>query len=141
VERLARALAALPPTAGAAALLERVAVESDARPDDMAACVLAIEGPPAEARVLREELELDRVQDAGERTERFLLACGVESYEIPELVRAAHLATGRENSVRLELDLRDGASPKVALRRESAALPRAPQVPYALRRTGLGVPS
>ena len=46
-ERLARALAELGSRATASALLERVAEETDSRPDDMAVCLLGIEGGAA----------------------------------------------------------------------------------------------
>ena len=68
-ERLARTLAVLGPGATASALLDRVAEETDARPDDMAACLLGVEGGAAAPVVLLEELELDR-EEAVERSNR-----------------------------------------------------------------------
>src|SRR6202041_3150985 len=59
-ERLERTLADLGPDATAAALLERVAEATDARPDDMAACVLGVEGGAGAPAVLIEELVVDR---------------------------------------------------------------------------------
>lgn len=136
-ERLARALAELGPHPTASALLDRVTEETSKRPDDMAACVLGIEGGAGTARVIAEEIELDRAQGEGDRTERFLLACGVERREIAEIVRSAQAATGRAGTVLVELDLHDGP-PEVTLRRDNVALLRAP---HALGRTGLGVSS
>ncbi len=119
-ERLARTLAELGPSATASALLEQVTEETDARPDDMAACLLNVEGGAAAPRILVEELELDREGAAGGRTERFLLACGVERREVAELVRSARVVAERAGTVVLELRLGDGP-PEVALGRDNVA--------------------
>ncbi len=130
-ERLQRALAELGSQATASALLDRVVEATDARPDDMAACLLGISGPagvggvggaptPGAPRVLVEELELDCEAAASGRTEQFLLACGVERREIAELLRSARAAAGQAGTVILELRLGDGA-PQVTLRRENVA--------------------
>jgi hypothetical protein len=120
-ERLARVLGELEPEANASELLDRVAAEVDARPDDMAACLVAVEGGPSAPKVLREELELDRHEATSERTERFLLACGVEPGEIIGIMRSAAAAAGRAGTVLLELSVGDGA-PVVALRHGNVAL-------------------
>ena len=133
--RLARTLAELGPRATAAALLDRVAEETDARPDDMAACLLCLEGDAGAPTVLVEELELDREAAAGARTKQFLLACGVAPGEIPELVCSARVAAGRAGTVLLELRFDDG-TPVVALQRDNVTPLDAPR---ALRRAGLGV--
>ncbi len=125
-ERLTRTLTELGPGATASALLDRVAEETDARPDDMAACLLDVEGGAAAPVVLIEELELDRVQATDDRTERFLLACGVERRETAELMRSAGAAAGRTGTVVLELRLADGP-PEVALGRDNVALLHAPR--------------
>jgi hypothetical protein len=127
-ERLQRALAELPRGATATALLDRVAAATDARPDDMAACLLAVSGParvggspsPAAPAVRVEELELDRETAASPRTVQFLLACGVERREIAELVRSAQLAVEHAGTVILESCFADGSA-QVALRREHVA--------------------
>jgi serine phosphatase RsbU (regulator of sigma subunit) len=116
-ERLTESLAELGPEATAAALLECVADATDARPDDMAACLLCIDGEALEPVVLSEELELDRAAAAAARTERFLLACGVDPADIAELTHSARLAAGRSGTVVLELSFADGA-PRVVLRRD-----------------------
>jgi hypothetical protein len=119
-ERLARALTGLGPHPSATALLDRVAGETVARPDDMAACLLSVEGGAAAPRVLLEELELDREQAAGDRGERFLLACGVAPREAAALAQSARLAADSAGSVVLELRPTDGA-PDVALRVNNVA--------------------
>ncbi len=133
--RLERTLTELGPRATAAALLDRVAAETDARPDDMAACLLCVEGGGGAPTVLVEELELDCETAAHARTEQFLLACGVGAGEIPELVRAARAAAGRSGTVVLELSFGDGP-PVAALRRDTVTPLDGPR---ALRRAGLGV--
>ncbi|HWX43765.1 MAG TPA: PP2C family protein-serine/threonine phosphatase [Solirubrobacteraceae bacterium] len=134
-ERLSRALAALGPQATASTLLGRVTEETDARPDDMAACLLRIEGGAGAARVLTEEIELDGEQVAGERAKRFLLACGVERGEIVELLHAARVAAGGAGTVVLELRLGDGP-PEVTLRGDNVALLRGG---HAIQGAALGV--
>jgi hypothetical protein len=113
-ERLARVLAELGPRASASALLSRVAEETDSRPDDMAACVLCVEGGAGAPTVLVEELELDGEPAASDRTERFLLACGVERREIAALMRSARVLVERDGAALLELHVGDGP-PKVTL--------------------------
>jgi len=120
-ERLARTLAELGQGATASALLDQVTEETDAHPDDMAACLLNIEGGATAPTILVEELELDREEATGDRTERFLLACGVERREVAELVRSAHVIAERTGTVILELRLGDGP-PEVALGRDNVAL-------------------
>jgi hypothetical protein len=135
VERLARTLAELGPSATAPALLDRVAEETGARPDDMAACLLCVEGGAAAPAVLLEELELDHDEAASDRTEQFLGACGVERHEIAELMRSARVAAGNAGTVLVELRLGDGP-PEVALERDNVALLH---TPHARRRADLRV--
>ncbi|HTA31874.1 MAG TPA: PP2C family protein-serine/threonine phosphatase [Solirubrobacteraceae bacterium] len=119
-ERLLDTLAELGPSATAPALLEHVAELADERPDDMAACLLHIEGPEQAPTVLVEELELDREEATSARTERFLLACGLTRSEVAEALRTAAIAAGRAGTIVLEVRRGDGA-PEVALRRENLA--------------------
>jgi serine phosphatase RsbU (regulator of sigma subunit) len=119
-ERLIDTLAELGPTASAAAVLERVADLADARPDDMAACLLNIEGDEHPPVVLVDELELDREEALSGRTERFLLACGVERPQLAETMRAASLAAGPSSKVVLEAHHTSGP-PEVTLQREQVA--------------------
>ena len=124
-ERLADALAELGSGVTAAALLERVAEETSVRPDDMAACLLHVQGDATAPNVLVEELELSYNELESGRVERFLLACGVEPHEIPELIQAAQGVAGRVGTVLLELRPGDGP-PAVALLRDKVALLRKP---------------
>jgi hypothetical protein len=124
-ERLERALNEIGPGAGASTLLDRVAAETDTRPDDMAACLLDIEGGAAAPAVLLEELELDQESAMSERTEQFLCACGVERRGIAELMRSAAFAAEKDGAVLLELRLTDGP-PEVALGHDNVKLLYAP---------------
>jgi Stage II sporulation protein E (SpoIIE) len=119
--RLTRTLAELGPDATASALLDRVSEAADTRPDDMAACVLRVEGGSSAPILQFEELELDRHEAASERAERFLLAFGVETLEIAEILRSARVTAGRVGTVLLELRTGDGAT-EVALRHDNVAL-------------------
>ena len=68
-ERLVDTLTEVGCLATASTVLDRVVERADARPDDMAACLLRVEGGDEAPRVLVEELELDREEAASERTE------------------------------------------------------------------------
>jgi serine phosphatase RsbU (regulator of sigma subunit) len=131
-ERLASTLSELGPAATASAILDRVAQQADARPDDMATCLLSVEGGEDPPTVLVEELELDRDESAGARAERFLLAFGFQRRDAAEVVRAAHRAAGDVGSVVLELRRTEG-SPEVTLRRDHLAY-------LPLRSADVGVP-
>jgi serine phosphatase RsbU (regulator of sigma subunit) len=113
--RLQQALAGLGADATASALLDRVAEESDQRPDDMAACVLRVEGDRGSPSVQGEEVELDRREVARARADRLLLARGFDPEEIEQVMAAARHAVAREGPVVLELHLGD-RRPEVALR-------------------------
>jgi serine phosphatase RsbU (regulator of sigma subunit) len=113
--RLRSALAGLGPDATAAELLDRVARESNQRPDDMAACLLRIEGDRSAPSVQAEEVELDRHELARARAERLLLARGFDPYEVEQVMVSARRAVTRDGAVVLELHLGD-RRPEAALR-------------------------
>jgi serine phosphatase RsbU (regulator of sigma subunit) len=119
--RLKLALTGLGPDASASALLDRVAEECDQRPDDMAACLLRVDGDRAAPSVQSEEIELDRGELERDRAERLLLARGFDVQEIEQIMASARRAVAREGAVVLELHL--GAKrPEVALRPHNVAL-------------------
>jgi hypothetical protein len=91
-----------------------VANETDARPDDMAVCLLSIDGGADQPAPLTEQLELDRKAATGDRPRRFLLACGVGANRIDELMAATQAQIEQAGAVLLEAHL-GGASPEVAL--------------------------
>jgi serine phosphatase RsbU (regulator of sigma subunit) len=115
--RLADTLTELGPQASASVLLELVAQRADSRPDDMAACLLSIEGEDDAPTVLVEELELDREEASSVRTEHFLRACGVARGEVADVIHSARVAAGRAGTIVLQVRRSDGPA-EVALRRE-----------------------
>jgi hypothetical protein len=119
-ERLSQGLSELRPGAPASELLDRVAHETDARPDDMAACLLSIDGGVEAPTVLLEELELDAAQAAGDRTKQFLLACGVDRREIAATLPLARAEAQRAGAVLLGVRP-NGESPEITLRRDNVA--------------------
>jgi hypothetical protein len=116
--RLAAALAALGRGASAATLLDSVAEQTDARPDDMAACLLRVEGGAGSPAIVMEEFELDRDTVASARTERFLIACGVQPAELAEIMEEARAQAERFDTVLLELRF-DGAAPVVSVHHDN----------------------
>ncbi len=123
--RLTQTLAELGLDASASTLLDSVARQSDRHPDDMAACLLRVEGDQLAPSVQVEELELDRRDVARGRAERFLLAGGVEASEIDGVLRSVHSAVARCGGVVLELHFADGR-PEVAVRPHNVAVLRSP---------------
>ena len=116
-ERLLVTLTELGGQATASSVLDSVVARTDSRADDMAACLLRVEGDAGMPIALVEELELDREQLESERVERFLLACGVRAGETREMLSAARTALARAHTVVLELHLANGA-PLLTLRRD-----------------------
>jgi serine phosphatase RsbU (regulator of sigma subunit) len=133
VERLADALAAVGPQASASALLDRVTDQVDSRPDDMAACLLSVEGEDAAPSARMEELELDREALGDDRPERFLLACGIEPEDVTGLMRSARARVERAGSVVIEVRL-GGHAPQASLRPENLSYL---QTRHATRRADL----
>lgn len=124
VQRLRSTLAALPRGAGAEALLDRVAEQTTARPDDMAACVIELDGDASAPEIICERLELDAAQARSERAEQFLLACGVAPREAERMLGAAREQAQRDGSALLEIRMTEGAA-HATLRREAAIEVRA----------------
>lgn len=121
-QRLTRALDELGPDASASDLLDRVAAQTDAQPDDMAACLLRFSGGAEPPRTLLEELQLDAQQAGSARTEQFLLACGVAAAQVPAAVSAARAEALRGGSALLEVRACDGAAaPEVRVRPDNVA--------------------
>ncbi len=107
--RLERALAQLGVGASAEVLLARVAEQCDHRPDDMAACVLRLPGAPLPAGSRVEELQVDRAALAGDRPERFLLACGLRPDAVPGVLAAAGAALDNADAAVLHVAAVDGS--------------------------------
>ena len=114
--RLARSLAALGEDAGAADLLDSVAAQTSARPDDMAACLLQVDGGAGAPAIVAEHLELTGEADEG-RLRRFLEHCGLEREQAAESAAQARRELAHARTVALELSYEDGV-PAVAVRGE-----------------------
>jgi serine phosphatase RsbU (regulator of sigma subunit) len=119
--RLTRTVAELGPDGTASELLDLVAEASDMRPDDMAACLLRVDGDASRPAVRLEQLELDGREAGGVRATQFLLACGVQRDEIAEIMHSARAAVGQAGAVVLEVSIAH-EPPQVALRRQTLAL-------------------
>jgi serine phosphatase RsbU (regulator of sigma subunit) len=120
VQRLNNALVELGPQATAADVLDSVAHTADRRPDDMAACLLHVEGSNAAPVALVEELELSREEASSDRTEQFLSACGVAPAEAIQIVRGARLEAERSGSAVIEVQRGDGP-PEVSIQQDNLA--------------------
>ena len=120
-ERLHETLASLGPDASAAALLDRVAAISDAHPDDMATCLLRIEGDVLDPSVLVEEFEVESRDLTRGRAERFMRSAGVPGRQVGEALVELRTALARRDGVVLELHATAGA-PEVVVRTQNVAL-------------------
>ena len=118
--RLAKVLSELGPSVSAAEVLDRVSEQVDRRPDDMAACLLSLEGDSQPPQALREELELDRESAGSERTERFLLACGLPPGEVSAVVQAARAEVAEAGSLVVELH-REGSHARATFQHDNVA--------------------
>jgi hypothetical protein len=118
--RLADVLSKLGPGASAADVLDRVSEQVDRRPDDMATCLLSLEGEAQPPQALREEIELDRETAGSERTERFLLACGLPRGEARAIVQAARAEVEETGSLVVELH-RDGSHARATFQHDNLA--------------------
>jgi serine phosphatase RsbU (regulator of sigma subunit) len=118
--RLTNLLGRVTAEANADELLDRVAAETDKRPDDMAACLLRIDGAAAAPAVRVEELELDERELGRDRAGRFLRAAGVHPAEVQAMIGELHRAIGRHGRVVLELHLGEG-EPEFVVRPQNVA--------------------
>jgi Stage II sporulation protein E (SpoIIE) len=102
-ERLRRIVDTLTGKDGAQDVLDRVAEQSLERPDDMAACVLELDGPDRAISVLAEEVEIHRRELGGARLPRFLASGGLAPQEIEAVLAQAENAVRRDGSVVLRM--------------------------------------
>jgi serine phosphatase RsbU (regulator of sigma subunit) len=136
--RLAELICDIRPEASAAALLDSVEGATDARSDDMAACLLRIEGD-AQAPVMRvEELELDRREAARGRAQRFLLAGGLDPLEIETVLASVRSSVARQGRVLLSLHLGDGP-PRVSLQDQNVTTLEPPIQPRTATAGGISI--
>jgi hypothetical protein len=69
---------------------------------------------------MREELELDRQSAGSERTERFLLACGLPPGEVSAVVQAARAEVADIGSLVIELH-REGSHARATFQHDNVA--------------------
>ncbi len=122
-DRLARTLSEAGDDFTASELLGHVAAAAPQRADDMAACLVRIEGDRSIAITRVEHLELDRWGAKSDYALQFLVACGVEEGKAGEILRAARSTRERDGNVVLEVRLGDGPPEAVVRRRNVAMLP------------------
>jgi serine phosphatase RsbU (regulator of sigma subunit) len=114
VERVEAALAELDADDSAEALLARVVAATDRRPDDMAACLLGLQGRPLAAEVRSEELVLDPAELSGGRASRFLVACRLDPGQVKSALRRARTAVDHAGGAVLRVGFGDGG-PRVEI--------------------------
>jgi hypothetical protein len=137
-QRLGELIADLGPDASAAALLDRVEGETEVRPDDMAACLLRVEGDEQRPVIQVEELEMDHREAARGRAERFLLAGGLDPLEIETVLSSARASVARHGRVLLALHLGDG-SPRVSLHPQNVTTLEPPTRPQTATAGGISI--
>jgi serine phosphatase RsbU (regulator of sigma subunit) len=136
--RLGELLAELGPDASAAALLDRVEGETETHPDDMAACLLRVEGDEQRPVMHVEELELDRREASRGRAERFLLAGGLDPFEIETVLASVRASVARHGRVLLALHLGEG-SPRVSLHPQNVTTLEPPTRPQTATAGGISI--
>jgi hypothetical protein len=119
--RLERLISVLPSGSSARDLLDRVEDEADRRPDDMAACLLSVEGSAIEPVVLLEELELDRREADRTRVERFLHSVGLGEPEAQEVLRSVRASVARNGRIVLEVHLGRGR-PEIVIKPQNISI-------------------
>ncbi len=126
-ERLEAALGSLDGEAAAPALLDLVREQTDRRPDDMAACLIEISGPPAPAQapeIVIEELELDGREESRSRTRRFAAAAGLDERDADKIIDSARAIVTEHGSALLQIRL-DRGQPQATLTHDNVAPLRA----------------
>ena len=112
--------------ASAASLLDRVAEQTDRRPDDMAACVLGISGGDEAPRIISEQIELDGREAGHARAGRFLAAAGVPQAEIGRVLSGARAIAADHGSALLTIEAGEAeGSPLLTLTHDNVAPLRA----------------
>jgi hypothetical protein len=108
VERMVRDLE---PDATAQDLIDAVAREADAMPDDVAVAMVHVEGGASAVSTLRvEEIEVAREELDGARLRRFLEHCGVSADDVAAVVVDARARAARYGGVVLRIRLAEGRS-------------------------------
>jgi hypothetical protein len=134
--RLGELITELGQDASAAALLDSVEAETELRPDDMAACLLRVEGDEQRPAIQVEELELDGREAARGRAGRFLLAGGVDPIDIENVLASVRASVARHGRVLLALHLGEG-EPRVSLHPQNVTTLEPPTRPQTATAGGM----
>jgi serine phosphatase RsbU (regulator of sigma subunit) len=118
-DRLACTLSEAGDAFTASELLDHVAAAAQQR-DDMAACLIRVQGDRSIPNTRVEQLELDRWGATTDYGRQFLVACGVDATKADEIMRAARIAGEQGGNVVLEVRLDEGP-PEAVLRRHNVA--------------------
>jgi hypothetical protein len=104
-DRLSEMLVDLGPHATAHGVIDAVAFYADETPDDMAACVLRPDSAAGADHVPDriEEVELNALDLAGDRVERFLAACGVEPDAAAAALKSVEAGVGEFGTAMLRV--------------------------------------
>jgi hypothetical protein len=109
--RLERIIRDTPHDASAEQLVARVGREADLLPDDVAVCLIRVEGGAQTASTLRvEEIEVSHTELTGERLHRFLEACGIAREDVKGVIKAARPRAMKYGSIVLRVRLADDRS-------------------------------
>lgn len=109
--RLEQIVRELPPRATAEQLVARVARETDALPDDVAVCMVRVEGGAPSSSTLRvEEIEVTRPELRSARLRSFLEACGIAPDEVDAVLHPARPRAAKYGSIVLRVRLADDRS-------------------------------
>jgi serine phosphatase RsbU (regulator of sigma subunit) len=119
--RLTRIAVELGPDATASELVQRVDEATDSVHDDVAVCVIRVDGEAAGASTVRvEELEVADGELDEPRVRRFLMACGIRPTQTEEVVKTARARAFADGSVLLRVRLaRDRSGVDVLPARET----------------------
>jgi hypothetical protein len=105
-KRVAEMLEELGPDAAAPELVDRVENEADRMRDDVAVCIIRVEGDASVSETVRvEELEVQAGEIHGSRVRRFLEAAGVDPDEIGSAMTAATRLAAADGSAVLRVRL------------------------------------
>jgi hypothetical protein len=111
IPRLERTVRELDPDATAEQLVARVGREADLLPDDVAVCLIRVEGGVQMSSTLRvEEIEVTPAELDGVRLQRFLEACGIAEEDVPGVIRAARPRAVKYGSIVLRVRLAEDRS-------------------------------
>jgi hypothetical protein len=109
--RIERMVREMRHAATAERLVGRVAREADSMPDDVAVCMVHVEGGASVNSTLSvEEIEVTRSELRSARLHRFLEACGLSEDEILDVLKQARPASVRYGTIVLRVRLADDRS-------------------------------